>query len=70
MTTEPGNPSGLPHDWARYTPREKAEWLYHEVLCATPGHGKSAWVAMVARLLEPGAAAPAPVADNAAPPPV
>jgi len=69
MSTEPANPSGLPHDWARYSPRERAEWLYHEVLCATPERGKSAWVTMVARLLESSAAAPASITDKAAPPP-
>jgi len=56
---EPNELAALPSKWKEMTPRQQAEWLYHRVFCATPEAGRSAWVKLVARLLE-GSPPPAP----------
>lgn len=60
MPDEPNELAALPSNWTEMTARQKAEWLYHQVFCATPEAGRGAWLKLVAKLLE-GAA---PTADK------
>ncbi len=52
MADEPNELDALPSNWPEMTSRQRAEWLYHHVFCATPDHGRNAWIRLVARLLE------------------
>lgn len=59
MPDEQNEFAALPSNWAEMTHRQQAEWLYHRVFCATPDAGRSAWIRLVAHLLDgPPPAAP------------